>query len=100
MSKRIDNKELKSLLDVGKERGYLLYDEVGDVLPKDIQSAKELDKLFDRITKAGIEVIDSDQQFEPVQTKVPDKNQKPDETPREALEKTNDPVRMLSLIHI
>ena len=94
MSKRIDNKELKSLLDVGKERGYLLYDEVGDVLPKDIQSAKELDKLFDRITKAGIEVIDSDQQFEPVQTKVPDKNQKPDETPREALEKTNDPVRM------
>ena len=78
---------------MGKERGYLLYDEIGDALPKDLQSAKELDKLFDRIAKAGIEVIDSDQQFEPIQTKVPDKNQKPDE-PREALEKTNDPVRM------
>ena len=58
---------VKELLVLGKEKGYLLYDEVNDALPDDIQSAEELDAIFELFGNAGIEVIDSEQQFDVTQ---------------------------------
>ncbi len=88
---------LKELLVLGKEKGYLLYDEVNDALPDDIQSAEELDAIFELFGDAGIEVIDSEQQFEAAKHQVRPKagqNGRGVETVEESLEKTNDPVRM------
>src|SRR5215472_17081107 len=96
--------EVQKLIDIGKEKGYLLYDEVSDLLPPEISaSAEDLDDLFSAFGTAGIEVIDTDDQnFAPLDKIPGDKKfdaEQPDEgveldlTPG-ALEKTNDPVRM------
>ena len=35
--------EVRQLINVGKEKGYLLYDEVNEILPSEITSSEELD---------------------------------------------------------
>ena len=87
---------VKELLVLGKEKGYLLYDEVNDALPDDIQSAEELDAIFELFGNAGIEVIDSEQQFDVTQRRSRPKTgqEGEEEVAAENLEKTNDPVRM------
>jgi RNA polymerase primary sigma factor len=89
---------VKELINLGREKGYLLYDEVNDVLPEDIHSSEDLDNIFDMFGDAGIEVIDSEQQFDVVDKKVGAKEIDDDDSDTdlstESLEKTNDPVRM------
>ena len=97
--------EVQKLIDIGKEKGYLLYDEVSDLLPPELTaSAEDLDDLFTAFGTAGIEVIDTeDPSFagldkipgEPKREGVeqPEADVELDLTPG-ALEKTNDPVRM------
>src|SRR6185503_16306200 len=90
--------EVRQLISIGKEKGYLLYDEVNELLPAEITSSDELDDLFNAFGSAGIEVVDSDKAYL--------RDEKPfdrtgegaeeielDLTPG-ALDKTNDPVRM------
>ena len=60
---------VRELINLGKEKGYLLYDEVNDVLPDNIHSSKDLDSIFYLFGDAGIEVIDSEQQLETVKEK-------------------------------
>jgi RNA polymerase primary sigma factor len=55
--------EVRQLITIGKEKGYLLYDEVNELLPSEITSSDELDDLFNTFGSAGIEVIDSDQKY-------------------------------------
>jgi len=55
--------EVRQLISIGKEKGYLLYDEVNELLPTEITSSEELDDLFNTFGSAGIEVIDSDQKY-------------------------------------
>ena len=38
--------EVRQLINIGKEKGYLLYDEVNELLPSEITSSDELDDLF------------------------------------------------------
>jgi RNA polymerase primary sigma factor len=91
--------EVKELILMGKERGYLLYDEVNDLLPEGICSSDELDSIFSLFGSAGIEVIDTEQKFQD-DGKRDDKR---DEGAGEEgefdfgalnLDKTNDPVRL------
>src|SRR5262245_59583591 len=90
--------EVRQLINIGKEKGYLLYDEVNELLPSEITSSDELDDLFNTFGSAGIEVIDSDQKYMRDE-KVIDRTAEGAEeleldlTPG-ALDKTNDPVRM------
>ena len=91
--------EVKELILMGKERGYLLYDEVNDLLPEGICSSDELDSIFSLFGSAGIEVIDTEQKFQ-------DDGKREDKRDEDAgeesefdfgalnLDKTNDPVRM------
>src|SRR5687767_2572100 len=88
--------EVRQLITVGKEKGYLLYDEVNEMLPSEITSSEELDDLFNAFGSAGIEVVDSDKAYRG--EKDFDRDGSGDEpeldlTPG-ALDKTNDPVRM------
>src|ERR1051325_2567656 len=56
---------VQKLIDIGKEKGYLLYDEVSDLLPPEIgASAEDLNDLLTAFGTAGIEVIAAaDQNF-------------------------------------
>ena len=83
--------EVQQLIIIGKEKGYLLYDEVNDLLRADITSSDELDDLFSTFGSAGIEVVDSDQKFR--EEKPDSEDLELDLTPG-TLDKTNDPVRM------
>src|SRR5215475_12868470 len=72
----LDNKyddSVQKLIDIGKEKGYLLYDEVSDLLPPEIgASAEDLDELFSAFGTAGIEVIaTADRNFAALD-KIPD----------------------------
>ena len=90
--------EVRQLINIGKEKGYLLYDEVNELLPSEITSSDELDDLFNTLGSAGIEVIDSDQKYmrddKPIdRTAEGSEELELDLTPG-TLDKTNDPVRM------
>ena len=90
--------EVRQLINIGKEKGYLLYDEVNELLPSEITSSDELDDLFNTFGSAGIEVIDSDQKYLRDEKTIDRTAEGAEEieldlTPG-ALDKTNDPVRM------
>jgi RNA polymerase primary sigma factor len=55
--------EVRELIVMGKQRGYLLYDEINDSLPEGICSSDDLDSIFSLFGSAGIEVIDPEQEF-------------------------------------
>lgn len=89
--------EVRQLLEMGKQHGYLLYDEVNELLPADIATSDQLDEVFNAFGHAGIEVVDSEGQYRDRQR--PDRRLEGvddvelDLTPS-ALDKINDPVRL------
>jgi RNA polymerase primary sigma factor len=56
--------EVRELIILGKEREYILYDEVNDMLPEELCSSDELDSIFSLFGSAGIEVVDIEQEFQ------------------------------------
>ena len=93
--------EVKTLITIGKEKGYLLYDEVNDMLPSEVSSSEELDELFDAFGNAGIDVVESEEKYRELKEAGIASMEKGgrraevelDLTPG-VLDKTNDPVRM------
>jgi RNA polymerase primary sigma factor len=87
--------EIRQLIAIGKEKGYLLYDEVNELLPADVTSAEDLDDLFSTFGSAGIEVVDSEKAYRDDRGAPGDTEQEGDlDLSPGALDKTNDPVRM------
>jgi RNA polymerase primary sigma factor len=87
--------EIEGLIEVGKEKGYLTYGDVNDILPEEIGSTDDLDDLITTIGTQGIDLLDSpkfsgDKDFE---LDEGGEDVELDLTPG-TLEKTNDPVRM------
>ncbi len=97
MSLEEEHDEVRQLIEIGKEKGFLLYDEVNELLPPEITRSVQLDQLFTAFGNAGIEVVDSEQKY--LQRKLLDRRSEGsdssdlDLTPS-AIDKTNDPVRM------
>jgi RNA polymerase primary sigma factor len=56
--------EVRELIDMGKERGYLLYDEVNDMLPEGVCSFDEVSSVYSLLDSAGIELIDTELEFQ------------------------------------
>jgi len=87
--------DIDTLIEVGKEKGYLTYGDVNDMLPDEMGSSPEdLDDLITTIGTQGIDLLDGpkfhgDKDFELEEGE----DVELDLTPG-TLEKTNDPVRM------
>jgi RNA polymerase primary sigma factor len=77
-------------LIMGKEKAYLLSEEVSDILPAD-SSPDELDDIFSMFSSMGIDVVDSEQEF---REKSDEEESGELDLTAGALEKTNDTVRM------
>ena len=60
MAQGIDDEfgHVQQLILIGKERGYLLYDEVNESLPADVHSSQEIDDLLSTLERQGIEVYE------------------------------------------
>jgi len=93
---------VRQLILMGKERGYLLYDEVNDLLPAEVHSSEEIDDVLSAFDDAGIEILEEAPKKPPAgepaaaegkATKEAGEEVELDLTPG-ALDKTNDPVRM------
>ncbi len=92
--------EVRQLIVIGKEKGYLLYDEVNDLLPADLTANPEdLEELLAVFSAAGIELVDSEKGYK-LEREGIERQEGPDGEGPEldltpgALDKTNDPVRM------
>ena len=100
---------VRQLIAIGKERGYLLYDEVNDSLPAEVHSSEEIDDLLTTFERNGIEIYEDQASAKAaraveVSTEGGDHEGVAKEEMHEgetdldltpgSLEKTNDPVRM------
>jgi RNA polymerase primary sigma factor len=86
--------DIDKLIDTGKEKGYLTYGEVNDLLPGDIHSADDLDDLITTIGTQGIDLLEGGPKAGELEGEGEEgEDVELDLTPG-TLEKTNDPVRM------
>ena len=95
---------VRQLILMGKERGYLLYDEVNDLLPAEVHSSEEIDDVLSAFDDAGIEILEEAPKKPVVrapeggEAATEEKSEDAEEVELDltpgALEKTNDPVRM------
>jgi RNA polymerase primary sigma factor len=49
---------VRQLIGIGKERGYLLCDEVNDILSPQVHSSEEIDEVFSAFERYGIDIYD------------------------------------------
>src|SRR5450755_1625680 len=58
----IDDKfehDIDNIIEVGKEKGYLTYGDVNDMLPEDVNAPDDLDDLIGTINTQGIDLLDA-----------------------------------------
>ena len=100
ISQKID-KQIKTLVDAGRKKGYLTYDDIHDLIPDDVASPDNLDGILMMLDEQGIELRDEDPEAEFAaggSEGVDDKSgSAAKETPQEDVRERNrmdDPVRM------
>ena len=84
---------LRQLVDSGKEKGFVLYDEVNEILPDEMAAGREIDDLLADFDNAGVEILEEPKlEFD---KKLEEGDEFGDqELVQEFIDKTNDPVRM------
>src|SRR5258708_435030 len=108
--KATDRKEVKDLLALGRDKGFLTYDEVNDALPSDIVSSDQIDDVMSMFGDNDIAIVDEANKVKLPETKPPepeptqakaeeeagDSSSQPvaREEEDDAYSKSNDPVRM------
>ena len=90
--------EVKQLISLGKEKGYLTYEEVNDFLPPEVVSPEQIDDIMSVFGEVDIDVIDKDLEFQhgasmdsDGERHEPDREFQVDDA---SLGRTDDPVRM------
>ncbi|MGA8437159.1 MAG: sigma-70 factor domain-containing protein, partial [Candidatus Sulfotelmatobacter sp.] len=87
-------------MDAGKEKGYLTYNGVNDLISRDVHSLESLDDLLSTIGTHGIDVLEGQPKLpaSELKNKLDNEVEASDEVELDltlaALEKTNDPVRI------
>jgi RNA polymerase primary sigma factor len=92
--------EVKQLIDLGKEKGFLTFDEVNDILPPDI-ATEQIDDVMGMFGDMDIEIVDSAQKVKIPKMKIDLEEDEETEGEAEEVEfeagtigRTSDPVRM------
>jgi RNA polymerase primary sigma factor len=103
MAKELNRKivktgEVEQLLEKGKKKGYLTYDEVNNLLPSDIVSSEQIDDILIMLGENDIEIVDTekDEKSDDKVSVVSELEDAELENAAEAIEETrsDDPVRM------
>ena len=93
-------KEVKKLIDLGKEKGYLTYDDVNDMLPAEVVSPDQIDDVMSIFGEMDIEVVDANQRVtlggagEEIAEEEEDEKEVDNDVDGDVVGKTGDPVRM------
>ena len=80
-------------MEAGKEKGFVLYDEVNDLLAEDFPSGREFEDLLTDLDSAGVEILEEPKLDFEKSKEEPEDFGDLELTP-ETGDKTNDPVRM------
>jgi len=99
MSKKDTIDQVNQLIDMGKEKGFLTYEEVNDVLPSEVVSPDQIDDLMIMFGEMDIEIVEGTQKVKLPKHKIQKTSEEDEEESEEpinqtAFEKFNDPVRM------
>lgn len=100
MAKKANMEELRRLISIGKEKGYLTYDEVNSVLPDDLVSSEKIEDMMMILDEMDIEIVDSSQKVKLLKEKVDKETESIDEDDsnlrleEEASGRVTDPVKM------
>jgi RNA polymerase primary sigma factor len=95
MSREHERKEVQQLIELGKEKGFLTYDEVNEVLPPDIVSSDQIDDVMSLFGEHEIEIVDSVAKVRFKQRPAAERaRHEEEEESEDEYTKTNDPVRM------
>ena len=95
--------ELKRLISMGKEKGYITYEELNDSLPEHIVSSDQIDDMLMMFDELDIQVVDNPQHFKVKTTKKEEPQEQEVEEPSETKSSTDllepagkvsDPVKM------
>ncbi|MBI2898022.1 MAG: sigma-70 family RNA polymerase sigma factor, partial [Deltaproteobacteria bacterium] len=99
-----DRKEVQQLIDLGKSKGFLTYEEVNDALPPDFVASDQIDDLMVMLGEEDIEVVDGQAGVKAAAKRVAEEPREepkrpeppPDEEDADAgyFSKSSDPVRM------
>jgi len=93
-------KEVKKLIDLGKEKGYLTYDDVNDMLPAEVVSPDQIDDVMSIFGEMDIEVVDANQRVslgsagEELAEEEEEEKEIDSDVEGDMVGKTGDPVRM------
>ncbi len=61
MKKKVYTKEdLEKIIALGRQKGYLTYDEVNDLLPEGVASSEDIDHIFDLLGNEDIQLVETD----------------------------------------
>ncbi len=97
MTKKDKLKGVEELILLGKEKGYLTYDQVNDMLPRDVFSPEQIDDVMVLFGENDIEVIDTDAEDAQNKLRVKERDKPPEKESYDVEDqpgKTDDPVRM------
>ena len=96
---RATSLEVRKLIDMGKEKGFLTYEEVNESLPEGILSSEQIDDVMMLFVELGIQMVDKPAQYKPPAGPDPNiqrtkKQKKKAKKGSDKFVKGNDPVRM------
>lgn len=95
--------DVQKLLDMGKDKPFLSYDDINQELPEGVISPDEIEDIFATLAAEGIAIGDSEEKFLETAASAGNADRKLEDVPEEELEldltpgvldKTNDPVRL------
>jgi len=89
---------VQRLIDMGREKGFLTYDELNDFLPHNVLSSEQIDDVMILFDKMDIEVVDSPQKVRlkkpKAESEEEDEEKKEVSAEESGVGRTSDPVRM------
>ncbi|MFT5387664.1 MAG: RNA polymerase primary sigma factor [Candidatus Omnitrophota bacterium] len=98
------NRDIDKLVDMGKKKGFLTYEEVNNTLANSVDSSEEIDHVFDILDGKDIKIIESEDGTQPTEGKAGESREqevrrareenKADEVYSEKFIPLDDPVKM------
>jgi len=55
-------KDVKKIIDLGKQKGFLTYDEVNELLPEGVSSSEDIDRILDILGDEDIQVVEAEEE--------------------------------------
>ena len=88
--------EVQHLISVGKEKGYLTYDELNNALPEDIISSDEMDSIMMMFGEMDIDIIDhvDEENYQKLIAEEVEEEEKEEKEIGIGIARTDDPVRL------